>query len=292
MVFLIHYSMYLDIPQSLYYITVNGIYRIAVPLFFVINGYFFFGSFTKGNQSIYIKRMTVLYIIWMIIYAPFWINPSNLSLKDLVRNLLFGFHHLWYLPAVIVSTLIFISIHKLSDKFKIIVTALLYLVGTCIGYLSVLEIHPFEFLSGKYYLYRNGIFFSLFFFTIGFLINKHEIHRKIKSLNIIIVAISSVVLLTLESLILKPFGKDVDMLFSLLLCCPAIFIATLAMKSSRKSVNKDVPNAVYFTHPFAKLTYEAGFLSFSNVFLIGIIATIISTGILIKMPKKIRKILI
>lgn len=194
MVFLIHYSMYLDIPQSLYYITVNGIYRIAVPLFFVINGYFFFGSFTKGNQSIYIKRMTVLYIIWMIIYAPFWINPSNLSLKDLVRNLLFGFHHLWYLPAVIVSTLIFISIHKLSDKFKIIVTALLYLVGTCIGYLSVLEIHPFEFLSGKYYLYRNGIFFSLFFFTIGFLINKHEIHRKIKSLNIIIVAISSVVL--------------------------------------------------------------------------------------------------
>lgn len=191
--------------------------------YFLINGFFFFDSITKGKSVTYLKRIIILYIVWMIIYSPFWIG-----LKHLPLNIIFGVHHLWYLPAVILSSLFLLMIQKLSDKTKIAIVLCLYLIGTTIEYVGMLHFHAVESVSIR--IYRNGLFFSPFFFISGYLIRKYNVHKKVRPLHIVMFAIFSVLLLLAESVMLIPWEKSIDMLFSLLFCCPAIFIATLATR--------------------------------------------------------------
>ncbi|CAI2136821.1 Serine/alanine racemase [Serratia fonticola] len=292
MVFLIHYSTYLNVQGVLYQVTVNGIYRIAVPIFFVINGFFFFGGYTKGRAFNYIKRIFILYTVWMFVYSPFWVDYDHFTMKAVLKNLIFGFHHLWYLPALIFSALLFVAMRDFSDKAKLMVSVILYLTGTCIGYLTLSEVYLFELFSGKPFLYRNGLFFSFFFFVSGFLIKKYDIASKVKFRNIIAISIFGIVLLIIESILFRFDGKDIDMLFSLMLFCPAIFIAVLASKQISIKINPGIPNAIYFSHPLAKVVYESGFVYFSHVFLYGVISTFFIVCTLIYMPERIKKVLI
>ena len=48
----IHAGLFYDFDESLSYIFVNGVFRIAVPLFFIINGYYF--TVSNTNQ---LKKM-------------------------------------------------------------------------------------------------------------------------------------------------------------------------------------------------------------------------------------------
>jgi surface polysaccharide O-acyltransferase-like enzyme len=168
---------------------VNQISRFAVPLFFILSGYFWATKF-KDDQALFevsIKmavRLYALFLAWSIIYLiPFdnLLVPS----KEVIVNLIYSkismlwnnpvgafFNgtkwHLWFLNALLCALLITATLVRLNLKYTLALVAIvLYLIGlagkaysdTTIGFHSP-------------YNLRNGPFFSTIFFVTGYFLQR------------------------------------------------------------------------------------------------------------------------
>jgi fucose 4-O-acetylase-like acetyltransferase len=82
-----------DLPE-LGFILVNGVFRLAVPLFLIITGYYFTQITTFGKFKSWFFRILILYVIWMIFYLPYWFNPNDLlrTLLDIPKKFSAIFH--------------------------------------------------------------------------------------------------------------------------------------------------------------------------------------------------------
>ena len=90
----LHCLFMLDINEYLHFYLKEGLFRIAVPLFLLISGYYFYNSLNKQ----WLFKILKLYGIWMVIYIPFWLNISSYdNIKNNLITLLTGYYHLWFL---------------------------------------------------------------------------------------------------------------------------------------------------------------------------------------------------
>lgn len=64
--------------------------------FFVSTGYFF-AKMEVARKKAYIKRIVLLYLGAPLLYLPLYCNGG---MVPIMSNLIFGFHHLWYLSAL------------------------------------------------------------------------------------------------------------------------------------------------------------------------------------------------
>ncbi len=171
----------------------NQISRFAVPLFFVLSGYFWANKFNQDQQAMkvtinMVKRIIVLFIAWSIVY----LLPTNIiesfsfgiagpikvtywKLLNTIENPFDLFFqgtkvHLWFLMSLISSLLICgIAFHLRIKNITIIVGIGLFLIGiagksytdTSIGFSTSFNL-------------RNGPFFSLVFFTTGYFIQRNQ----------------------------------------------------------------------------------------------------------------------
>lgn len=85
MVVAIHAEVFKDINQALSYFTVYGVFRIAVPVFLLINGFYFFQTLRDNRVTIWFKRLIALYLFWMLIYAPICFTQQNSQPKNLLN---------------------------------------------------------------------------------------------------------------------------------------------------------------------------------------------------------------
>ena len=92
-----HCGFLYDYNTFSYYIFCNGFVRIVVPFFLCISGFFIYTFFINNTFKHWVKRITILYLTWMLLYGFFWVKAS---LKSII-TLLFGFNHLWYLAALL-----------------------------------------------------------------------------------------------------------------------------------------------------------------------------------------------
>lgn len=178
--------------------------RFAVPLFFMISGYFLalkaVNDSTNQHVKSYIIRIGKIYIQWTAIY--FIINLLRMyeysiidhknfvdSLKDyfhyvfshrglyatLFESIPNGVPHLWYMFALFIDVLILLfAKSKRILKPTLIVSIILYIIGFIIGSYSDVFLHK----QMEIYLHRNAFFFGLFYLMIGYfsysLYNKHQ----------------------------------------------------------------------------------------------------------------------
>lgn len=170
---------------------VNQAMRFAVPLFFILSGYFWAGKF-DDERDLYeptakmFWRIAVIFIAWSAIYLipsnfiyAFLPGASN-PLKGFLSNLSSAVHrpvvtalqgtkmHLWFLPALLWS----IAISALLVRFRLNwLLAVLAVATYCAG------------IAGKAYRdtpaglhvtfnFRDGPFFSLIFFVTGYFLHK------------------------------------------------------------------------------------------------------------------------
>lgn len=176
---------------------INQISCFAVPLFFVLSGYFWAKKFENGDELLestvrMCKRITFLFIAWSAIY----LLPTDIALsftygligpiKQIYWNLVDAVNnpittimvgtkvHLWFLVGLICS----LSITAVFVRFKlnrllVVVAVVLYLIG----------------LAGKAYSdtpigfhanfnFRNGPFFSLIFFVTGYFLQKRQVNAS------------------------------------------------------------------------------------------------------------------
>lgn len=69
LVVLIHLSFLSEKVVVLSQLIINGICRLAVPVFLIISGYYFISVNSKQKALNWIKRLGMLYFIWMVLYS-------------------------------------------------------------------------------------------------------------------------------------------------------------------------------------------------------------------------------
>ncbi|WP_414601615.1 hypothetical protein [Klebsiella variicola] len=98
----IHLKLLNTYQPEISHFLVNGIFRVAVPTFLVINGYFLFPVIGTEKFRTQIKKLLILYVTWMIIYAKFWLfndNPIELIITFFLGIIYYGIYlGLFYQP--------------------------------------------------------------------------------------------------------------------------------------------------------------------------------------------------
>lgn len=262
MVVALHASLFTETAEYLNYIFVNGLLRIAVPTFFIINGFYFYPLIAKNRPFLgWAKRLGVLYGIWMMLYLPFYWPEHLEATRDqigLLEKFIFGYHHLWYLVGTLGAGAVLYLLRRRSDKQLLVSGVALFVIGYVIQDISIYA-PPEDGLAGYLFrsgwLFRNFLFFGFPLFSMGYLIAKHRLHKAPRRDPQLLCAIFvAALLLVLESTAhyyLHPLKAGVDMYLSLLLLCPLIFIF-FHSRSARLNTDflSKLSTAIYLTHVF------------------------------------------
>ncbi len=201
--------------------------RIAVPIFFMITGFFYVES--NDNKKLKkLKAIALLAIKAMIFYMIIdllkcIINKKNIylyinevfNIKKIAKFFLFnepisGFH-LWYLFAILYClAIIYILnkiIHNRIEQLLIIFTPVLLLISLIFGKYSL----AFLGVDIPIICVRNFAFDAIPFFSIGFIIRKWNIVDRTRDCKIrymLIVAILFAVLNCLENYLLRLYNVN------------------------------------------------------------------------------------
>lgn len=226
----------------------NGIARIAVPIFFMLNGYYMESKLTNFNTVWkYIKRFIVLYIVWMLIYLPFF---CGMPIRHQLVNLLTGYFHLWYLPALIIGTaLLFLFRKTIKYNYVILAIALiLYFTGLYIQN----NYYGIQTENIRQVLFRNGFFMGFPFIFLGWFIKENQ--EKIKRINPVVLILAGLVLIAV--FLWEIFSKytenscNTNLYIAIIFLCPIIF--TVVLNQSKYSENDGyigkLASGIFFIH--------------------------------------------
>lgn len=216
----------------------NYLAHLAVPFFFVCSGFFLFQKISLQSFSWvpirkYVIRIFTLYVIWSVIYLPFsfYTNKGYLhAILVYIRNFIFvgSYNHLWYLNALIFSTLLvsLLLYQKISFKLLFTLSFAFYFVGlfaqSWFGFILPLRsicplLWKFLLLSKKIiFTTRNGLFEGFIFISMGaYFAQSKKTFKKYQSLCGLLL---STLLLLLEIWILTRFkiARSYDMFLFLL----------------------------------------------------------------------------
>lgn len=298
----LHARFLSEISKFAEFLFVNGIFRIAVPIFFIINGFYFYSILIKKKELEWFKKVGILYLVWMTFYSYFWFNLPGMSTSeifDLVAKFLIGYQHLWYVSGMIGAALIILLINKLNTSFIITSVLVTFLIGVFIQYAGnyhLFQGSDLDIAFNETWVHRNFLFFAFPFFTIGFLINKYSFYNVISKKVNLIGLLTGGAMLTLESSInyYQPFRDGAfDNYLSLIFLCPLIFI--YFQKNYISGATKQISlyaSGIYFIHSFI-LTMLKTFLEYKGVTLtiLGIIISALASIFIIKINRRVKVIL-
>ncbi|MDH6355268.1 surface polysaccharide O-acyltransferase-like enzyme [Dysgonomonas sp. PH5-45] len=221
----------------------NGLARIAVPCFFIINGYFIDRFIDDGKKVWnYILHLFLVYVVWTLIYG-------GLKFPDVITAFLTGGIHLWYVPALIGAVLIVYAVRKM--KINIHLTLGLVCVFVVIGY----YIQNFTALPEQYsaIVYRNCFFEGFPFVFMGYFLKQKDIISKLSKYKIVILGLALLFSVTLFAEVYIGFKNKwgMDIYLSLLPLCALLFILVMFFpKYSDKPdyIQSNLPSGIYFSH--------------------------------------------
>lgn len=262
----------------------NFINIIQMPLFFSISGFLFYYSLNKKSKfkNFLIKKSKRLLIPFIII-GICWMIPikllvhyagyQDLSFLKIIGTLFLGTDsgHLWYLPTLFIIFIIVFIMKKILDKKYDIIIAIILLI---ISYISMhLNIYP----------YLNQALYYLYYFYIGFLINKYQT-KNINIYHFLGITISSFILLITFNNI-----KLLEYIFTTLF----IFLIYQIISNKENKIIQTISEnsyGIYLIHsPLIYITYtyltniNPIMVVFINFVIFGIIAVLLS--ILIRRTK-------
>lgn len=244
----LHMNFLKETYPALSYILVNGLFRIAVPVFLVITGFYFFHIDNKVKLKKWLFRTFLLYAIWMLIYISYWKDNEQIWL-----TIIFGYHHLWYLIGTFFSGIILYFLRNQNSKLLIALALGFFLLGYGVQVLG--NLHYFEnendSVLNMYLLYRNFLFVCFPFLTIGFLINKHKVDLS-EYKNSSLLVILSVLCVVAEAFFnyKNISSESTDILFSLIFASPLLFLycQKIYVKTTSK-ILASFSTAIYVVHP-------------------------------------------
>jgi surface polysaccharide O-acyltransferase-like enzyme len=229
----------------------NGLIRLTMPCFLMINGYFIYSKIDDPKAVYkYVKHAVILYLVWSLIYMPHF---YNFPLKRLLIAIFSGYYHLWYIPALFIGVLLFFAAKRFIKRDSVLMA--LFLVLYFCGYILQFIVADFPVSTAcKLAIFRNGLFYGVPFLFLGYYVHKYETRLlKIRYIHIYFAAFIGAVLVFYESY-LSFFDRQIhDMLIVAPVLCPVILIIILKHSKFTESDSYigDLASGVYFTHVIA-----------------------------------------
>lgn len=288
----LHLHILRDNYPSLSYVLVNGLFRMGVPVFLIISGYFFFYVNDPAKLKKWSFRIFLLYAIWSVIYIPLWNEEDRYAMI-----ILFGYHHLWYLIGTLFAGMLLYLLRNVPAKklFSVLITC--FCCGYLIQYLG--NAHYFEgetdIVFNLFPTYRNFLFVCFPFLGIGFLIKKLGIDvRRKPSLGIVLLSAGTVIgeAFLNEKVLHLQKKESIDLLLSLLIACPLLFLycKNITVKTDSR-ILASISTAIYLIHPLViEWVYKSGyFTSFQDVIFIAVLTA--AGFILVFLNRKLKYLL-
>ncbi|KAF0815395.1 Serine/alanine racemase [Andreprevotia sp. IGB-42] len=290
----LHAGLLTDSAPELGQLLVQGLFRIAVPSFFIANGYYFAAWLTRGKPiSKWLLRILVLYAVWMVIYAPlylraFWKSGDTL---DLLTDLVFGYRHLWYLPAMLLAGLLLHMLRGASVKRIAALSSVLFVCGLLLqnSWRFAAEAPGLAALPAD--LYRNGLFFGLPFFAAGYCLARADALATLARGYWAALALAGVVLMLLESDMdyrLLPPGMGLDLQLGLPAASIGLFMwANQSLAKTSTDLWSRLSAAIYFIHPLC-LTVLLGVHHFKSTVLtaLGVAMSLLCSVVLLRVNQR------
>lgn len=255
--------------------------KIAVPSFFIINGYFL--DFTDQKKVIkYITKMIKIYLVWTLFYLPFMIEKASFSMYAILLTM--GYYHLWYLPALIGAVICIFFIKKyLNNNILLLVIAIsLFIIGYYIQ-----QTNPYAPL--RFFKYRNFLFMGIPFVLLGNLI-KNINFNQYKKLTISLVIIVFSILIFESNTYIHKYQIIPNIYLSLIILCPILMISVLQHSKKKIVINDDIgqlSSAIFFIHPAVLFLID---IPVSNIFILPfvIIASVFLSFAIIQANKSLK----
>ncbi|MCS3423782.1 surface polysaccharide O-acyltransferase-like enzyme [Rahnella sp. BIGb0603] len=301
MVVAIHVDVFPNDPALSFY-TVDGFFRIAVPIFFIINGYYFQTNVTDLNlYKRWLVRVLILFVSWQVIYLPMYIPYDGLNARHLavfISEIIFGYHHLWYISAMAIGG---IGLYYFKDiKYGLHLSVGLFILGLLLQYSRVfinIDSTYYKILS-QYWIFRNGLFFGFPMMYIGSFIAKNSLIQKSSvKISLLALVVGLVFLVAELTFSYKTiFNKNtyhIDFILSLLVVCPVLFV--LLMKNHEcyfKGFNTKklalLSGAMYFVHPYIIFLINlSSRFTIPQIYMITVGLTLVTSLFLLKYRKKL-----
>lgn len=225
----------------------NGICRIAVPMFFIINGYYIAATHRDAPTFLaWARRLLALYVFWMVVYAPFYLGPAGHSLVQTLKTLVIGYLQLWYVISLLVAGTLLYLTRKLDDSALFQLASVLFLAGVGLQYWSF-----YSRLPEHFGIYRNGLFFAYPLLTLGYLMRKGFFEGLLRWRTPLLLL--GLVAFTGELVAAhaadRP-GVGFDIYASLFLICPLIFdVVRRSSAPIQAPYAAKLSSVIYFAHP-------------------------------------------
>lgn len=239
----------------------QGVFRIAVPIFLLISGFYFSAVLEPGKIKKWVWRVLVLYVVWTTFYAYAWWPGFSLSRENLVqigRATILGYLHLWYLSALACAGILLYLTHKWKSTTLLLLVAMTFVAGVAIQYAGNYDLFGgtrIDRYLDRFDAHRNALFLCFPFLCIGYLIHRHSLHKKISLTSAILLLLTGLTLLLTESSLnyfLQGKSVPIDNLLSLILICPALFLFAFHFDLSIDGKTIALyASAIYFIHPLA-----------------------------------------
>ncbi|OTL80109.1 hypothetical protein B9X62_20125 [Acinetobacter pittii] len=258
LVILLHLNLLGNQIPELGYILVNGLFRLAVPLFLIITGYYFVSVNNIDKFKNWFFRVFLLYAIWMIFYSPFWFKISNLS--GIFINAFMGYFVLWYLIGVLFAGTLLYALRNLKTNVLLAFALCLYIIGYAIQQIG--NLHLFSGFEDKilnwHPISRNFVFDCFPFLTLGFLIKKLDIDLRFKpSLKLVLFSIFLVIIESRLNYLFISKDESLDHIIAMIFAAPIIFIYVKNLKIMGENKNLALfSTAIFLIHPFFMLLYS------------------------------------
>lgn len=260
--------------------------RIAVPIFFMITGYFYSDVVSQHKEKQQIKKIfylaieaNVFYFIWHIVLEVLRRNSivsyvqSLFSIRNMLKFLLFNDSplawHLWYLGAILYVLIIVFLMDKFNcRRILYYLTPVLLIADLMFGKYSLLIFHR-EF---PYILVRNFLCVGIPYFCIGNLIREKRCakkwNKKVLQVLIVVFAITSIA----ERFVLvnAVMNATRDHYLSTTFLAICLFVYTLMSNWNNKAlavIGRKYSTWLYIIHPifitvFSMITGRLGIKSF------------------------------
>ena len=262
----IHTHFLHDISPVGSFLTVHGLFTIAVPVFLLISGFYMFPVLEKGEENKWIKRILIIYLVWMAFYAYKWLldvpDYSIDSISRVVHRFLFGYAHLWYIAGLLGATFLLKWMHRYASSSVMIASVFItFLLGVFIEHINYWHLAQNSTLQTIFsfdWIYRNFLFVSYPFLAIGYLINRYSLHKKISIPSLLFFCVAGIGLILMESYHnFQTHQTNSDNLLSILFAAPVIFL--LFMKLNVDGYTKKLAlyaASIYFIHIFFVHVFE------------------------------------
>lgn len=243
----LHVDLLRDVSSDWANVFRNGIFRIGVPTFFVLNGYFL--NLANGPAVWrFASRVLLLFVVWTAIYSPFWIPHVDWSVGSIVRLIVRGHQHLWYLSALVPAIALAYVCRTLTSRQRIALATFLLFIGWILQLTAMQSAVRWD-----YFYFRNALLFGLPFILIGTVLRTLDV-RSVRWVAGFAGVASVLFVGEIALMRLLTGNANQDILFSLLLIAPAcVLVARQLQFRARSGILADASTVIYLAHP---LFYE------------------------------------